>query len=125
MKPSEMFELILSKVAEVCEVDRKDILEVRKNQSVVQARMMVVHYLRSIGLSNEEIAKYVLEATGAKVDTQSIRRKAKGVYKMYRAFPDRRVQTYDFGLKSEEIRQFCRETYSTLYREGMRSLPCR
>ncbi len=61
MKKSEIFNILLDKVAEICEVKRDSIINGIKLQAVVDARMLLVQYLRRIGLSSDDIALVVMK----------------------------------------------------------------
>lgn len=60
MKKSEIFDRLLDKVCEVCEVRLGNIINGSKLQAVVDARMLAVQYLRRIGLTNDDIALIVM-----------------------------------------------------------------
>lgn len=55
MKKSELFTAILDEVAEVCELRKEAILAGSKLQSVVDARILAVQYMRRHGLSSDDI----------------------------------------------------------------------
>ena len=56
MKKSEIFDTITRKVAEICEVDFKDLTSGVTGRDVVDARILCVQFLWRIGFSNEEYA---------------------------------------------------------------------
>lgn len=93
MKKSEVFDIILDKVSDICEVNSDAIINCDKLQSVVDARILVVHYLRKLGFSNDDVALCVLRKLKGDnhyfPPTDIIRSKAKGVSKMFYAFPIR------------------------------------
>lgn len=93
MKKSEVFNIILDKVSDVCEVDGDAIIHCEKIQPVVDARILVVHYLRKLGFSNDDVALCVLrrlkDDNNYFPPTAVIRLKAKGVSKMHYAFAAR------------------------------------
>lgn len=60
MKKSEMYNLVVDKVCEICEVRRDTVINGRKMQAVVDARILIVQYLKRIGLSSDDIALMVL-----------------------------------------------------------------
>ena len=60
MKKSELFDRIIDKVCEVCEVRRATMMSQSKIQAIVDARILGVQYLRRTGMSFEEIALYVM-----------------------------------------------------------------
>lgn len=128
MKPSEIFDILANKVSEVCEVRKEDIINCSKVQSVVNARVLLVQYLRRVGLSNDDIAKIVLVMINKdKVDyypsDEEIKRKAKGVDKMFSSYSQHCLESYAFCLMSKEIKEFCHNTYKELYIYGMKELP--
>lgn len=90
MKKSEVFDIILDKVSEVCEVDENAIIHCEKLQPVVDARILVVHYLRKLGFTNDDVALCVLRKLEGDnkylPPIEIIRKKAKGVSKMFYAF---------------------------------------
>lgn len=93
MKKSEVFDIIIDKVSDICEVDCNSIINCDKIQSVVDARILVVHYLRKLGFTNDDVALCVLRKLNGDNNylpsTDIIRKKAKGVAKMFYAFPAR------------------------------------
>lgn len=123
MKKSEIFDVLLSKVAEKCEVDEEDIVRGCKLQSVVDARVLLVQYLRRIGLSNDDIAAIFLRRNGADTTTLSVKKKAKSIDKMFASYSQRCLDSYAFCLISEDIRDYCRDTYEGVYVYGMKQLP--
>lgn len=127
MKPSEMFSILADKVCEVCEVRKEDIINGSKNQSVVNARVLLVQYLRRVGLSSDEIAKIVLvqksTQEGYYPTDEEIRKKAKGVDKMFSCYSQHCLESYAFCLMSKEIKEFCHDAYRDMYRYGMKELP--
>lgn len=125
MKKSEIFAILLDKVAEVCEVKPERIISGVKLQAVVDARVLVIQYLRRIGLSSDDIALVALKSQGIEpTDIKEIKRKAKNVDKLFNMYSSRCLQSYDFCLMSKEISQWCREQYQTLYFEpDMKQLP--
>ena len=123
MKKSEMFNILADKVCEVCEVKKEDILTCCKRQSVVDARILLVQYLKRIGLSNDDIAEIVLNQTGEAVTDTIIKKKAKGVQKMFDSYSVHCLNSYAFCLMSKEIKDFCHERYSEHYMNGMKQLP--
>lgn len=122
-----MFDLLLDKVGEVCEVRREDVVNGCKMQSVVDARVLLVQYLRRIGLSNDDIASIVLRKMNPDPDyyptPEETKRKAKGVDKMFASYSERCLQSYAFCLMSRDIKAFCREAYQEFYLFGMKMLP--
>lgn len=122
MKRSEIFDTVIGKVAEVCEVNVDDIISGSKIQSVVDARVITVQYLRRAGLSNDDIAEIVLKKLGITPTVDAVKRKAKGVDKMFCSYSNRCLQSFAFCLMSKDIKAFCRETYKDMYIHGMKEL---
>lgn len=122
MKKSEMFSVLIDKVCEVCEVQREDIINGCKIQSVVDARVLLVQYLRRTGLSSDEIAEIVLRNRGQSPTVQEVKKKAKGIDKLYYSYLDRVEQSFAFGLMAVEIKRFCRDYYGEQYVPGMKQL---
>ena len=60
MKKSEIFDILVNKVCDVCEVRIDTLIKGSKLQSVVDARVLSVQYLRRIGLTNDDIALIVM-----------------------------------------------------------------
>ena len=119
-----MFDTLIDKVCEVCEVEKEDIIRGSKVQDVVAARVLTVQYLRRIGFTNDDIAKIVLvRLNGMKPSDADIKRKAKGVAKMFASYSEYCLQSYKFCLMSRDIKLFCHETYKDLYLYGMKELP--
>ena len=127
MKKSEIFDRIIAKVAEVCEVREEMIINDRKLQAVVDARILTVQYLRRIGLSSDDIALIVLRRRvgdpSACPPLEEIKRKAKAIDKIFNSYSMRCLESYAFGLMSVEIRDFCRQEYRQLYLSGMKERP--
>ena len=127
MRKSEMFGQIVDKVCEVCEVSRDLLIGGSRLQAVVDARILAVQYLRRTGLSNDDISLLVLrEKAGDNTihpAVEILRKKSKGIQKEFLSYTERCLQSYAFCLMSEDIKKFCRETYSELYVYGMKELP--
>lgn len=123
MKKSEMFDILADKVCEICEVSKEDILNCCRRQSVVEARILLVQYLRRIGFSNDNIAEIVLMETNQPVSDSIVKQKAKGVQKMFDAYSTHFLNSYAFCILSKDIKKFCHETYKDMYMHGMKSLP--
>lgn len=124
MKKSELFVMLALKVCEICEVDYQLLIDGSKLQSVVDARMLCVQYLRRIGLSNDDIAAIAYRLKhGSSPDEETIKRKAKGIDKMFMRYSDRCMQSYAFCLLSKTIKDWCHETYNDMYCVGMKPLP--
>lgn len=121
-----MFDVLLAKVCEVCDVRSSDVMNYCKIQSVVDARMLLVQYLRRIGLSNEDIALVFIRSMkgqGYYPDAEEWKRKSKGIDKMFNGYSARCLQSYAFCILSKELKEFCHEKYKDMYVVGMKRLP--
>lgn len=110
MKKSELFDAVLGKVCEVCEVKEETLLSGCKNQDIVDARMLLVQYLRKLGLSNDEIAKIYLRRSVGDVEAptmSAIKSKSKGIDRLYNSYVERCRESMIFGLMSSDIRIYC------------------
>lgn len=127
MKKSEMFDIILDKVSEVCEVRKDLIVAGSKMRSVVDARMLAVQYLRRMGLTNDDIALIVLRLNAGDnllfPSLPDLKKKAKTIDKLFNSYSSRCLESYAFCLMSEEIMWFCREKYAECYLSWMKRLP--
>lgn len=114
MKKSEIFDVILAKICDECEVKAEDIISGCKDQTVVDARTLLVQYVRRTGISNSEIARIVLNKRGIEEPCpDSVRRKAKVVDNIFRSYSDRCLQSRAFCLMSRGICQFYDSTFMT------------
>ena len=84
-----MFDIILNKVCEVCEVAESSVIGGSRMQSVVDARVLCVQYLRRIGLSNDDISLIVLRNTSGDPTQDEIKKKSKSIDKMFKSYSDR------------------------------------
>ena len=127
MKKSEIFDRLLDKVCEVCEVRLDTIINGSKLQAVVDARMLAVQYLRRIGLTNDDIALIVMRKVKGDMTwcppIRVIKSKAKGVQKMFDSYSQRCLESYAFCIMSSELKDFCREQYKDMYLSWMKQLP--
>lgn len=125
MKKSEIFEELLDKVAEVCEVKKESIINGAKLQAVVDARVLTVQYLRRIGLSYDDIAVIVIRKnTGEEFPPLTdIKKKSKSVEKMFDSYSRRCLESYAFCLMSSEIKEFCIKRYKEMYLSWMKMPP--
>lgn len=126
MKRSEIFDILIAKVCEVCEVNEKCLIEGSRLQTVVDARILAVQYLHRIGFSHDDIALIVLRKLAHDVNLcpplSEVKKKAKSIDKMYEAYPDKLKQSFVFGILSKDIRDYCREFYKEMYVEGMKKI---
>lgn len=114
MKKSELFDTLMNKVCEVCEVCSADIINGRRTQDVVDARMLLVQYLRKGGLSNDDIAAiFIRKVTGNRLPPlDAVKRKAKNIDRLYNEYYYRKNESRIFSMMSDEINEFCREFYN-------------
>lgn len=56
MKKSEIFALVLDSVSVVTELSEEDILSKSRREDIAQARMLLVHFCRVMGLYTSQIA---------------------------------------------------------------------
>lgn len=127
MKKSEIFYTLLDKVSEVCEVRSEMILKGSRLQAVVDARILVVQYLRRIGLSSDDIALIVLRHNQGDdkfcPPIPELKKKAKSIDKMFNSYSARCLDSYAFCLMSADIKIFCRDKYQEHYLSWMKELP--
>lgn len=121
MNKSEIFDAVVDKVCELCEVNKDDVMGGVKERDVVDARLLAVQYLRRIGFSNDEVALLALkrctgDATLRTVD-KAVKTKAKSVDKMFRAYSDRCLQSKMFCIISTELAKFLRDEFARLQTE--------
>lgn len=127
MKKSEIFDTLLDKVCEVCEVRKDCVINGSKLQAVVDARILAVQYLRRIGLSSDDIALVVMREAAADMllcpPLGELKKKAKSIDKLFNTYSSRCLSSYAFCLMSKEISEFCRSKYEEHYLSWMKSLP--
>ena len=127
MKKSEIFDVLVKKVCEVCEVRYEMVITGSKLQSVVDARVLSVQYLRRIGLTNDDIALIVMRKLKGDMTwcppLHDVKAKAKGVQRMFDSYSQRCLDSYAFCIMSSEIKDFCREQYKDMYLSWMKQLP--
>ena len=126
MKKSEVFDEMLEKVCEVCEVTAEHILNDSRIPAVVDARILLVQYLERAGLSNDDVALIVLKKTNGgdyRPTLNEIRNKAKSVNKMFNSYSRRCLQSYIFCLMSKELKEYFRARYEEESADGMKELP--
>ncbi len=125
MKKSEICDLLLAKVSEVCEVHKESIIQGVKLQSVVDARVLAVQYLRRIGLSADDIAHHLLmrQNIGQEPTLAEIKKKSKSIEKMFDSYSRRCLESYAFCLMSKDIKDWCKEKYKDYYLSWMKEPP--
>lgn len=115
MKKSEIFKIILEEVSEICEVRTETILGPSKYTSVVDSRILTVQYARRLGLTNEDIALYVLRMNAGDMKynptEKELRTKAKTVDNIFRSYSDRCLQSRAFVLMSCDMNKFIKEKF--------------
>ena len=115
MKKSDIFNLVLDKVVEVCEVRRESILNRLKVNSVVDARILLAYILRRLGLTNDDIALVILRTTlGRTPEFDEIKIKAKNVNKLFMMYSDR-YQSFAFKQMARELCEFAKGIESDAY----------
>lgn len=127
MKKSEIFNLLMDKICDVCEVRKESIIGGAKYQTVVDAKVLLVQYLRRLGLTNDEIALIMLRMKEDDMNyfpsVEEVKRKAKGIDNLFKIYSERCIQSRAFGLMSIEIRDFCAQTFDDMYYIGMNQKP--
>lgn len=117
MTKSEIFYKILDKVCYECQVHAEDILTGVKDQTIVDARTLLIQYARRVGLSSSEIAAIVVCHTSGRPiifePSPEVRKKAKVVDKIFRAYGDRCMQSKAFCIQSREINEFMDDEFMT------------
>lgn len=119
MKKSEMFDLMIDEVCQVCEVRKEDVISGRKLQAVVEARVLAVQYLRRIGFSNDDIATIILRKKMSDPyyypEIEEIKSKAKGIEKMFSSYSEHCLQSKAFCILSQDIKEFCTKQFQHDY----------
>ena len=127
MKKSEIFDILVNKVCDVCEVRVDTLINGSRLQAVVDARVLAVQYLRRIGLTNDDIALIVMRKIKGDMTwcppMHDVKQKSKGVQKMFDSYSRRCLESYAFCIMSSEIKDFCRELYKDMYLSWMKQLP--
>lgn len=122
MRKSDMFDAVLTKVCEVCEVLPEEVLNCCKRPNVVDARVLTVQYTKRLGLTSKEIAAIVLKKlnfdTNYHPPLEDIDRKARGVDKMFGSYTNRCFNSKAFRLMSMEIKEFVNQQYYDEYIEN-------
>lgn len=115
MKKSELFDTLVDKVSEVCEVCPSAIVSGCRAQSVVDARMLLVYYLRYVGLSNDDVALiFLIRSEHDRPSNERIKGKAKGIDRLYNCYRYRCKESFIFASMSSElgtyVRHYCHAT---------------
>lgn len=122
MKKSELFDQILAKTCEICEVRVDDVLNGSKLQAVVDARYLAVQYMRRVGLSNNDISLILFrkdcDDPMACPSMTDLRQRAKSVQRMFDSYGQRCFDSKAFRLMSIDLHKWCNEQFETLEAEG-------
>lgn len=122
MKKSEIFDLILAKACEICEVLPEVVLKGSRLQAVVDARYLAVQYMRRAGLSNNDIALIIhrkdCNDPFACPPMNELRLKAKSIQRMFDSYSQRCFDSKAFRLMSISLRNWCLDTLDSLEAEG-------
>lgn len=125
MRKSEIFNTVVAKICEVCEVRRDSLINHKKIQTAVDARILAVQYLRRLGLSTDEIALYVIrEAKGDCEyfpEEQELKNRSRAINKMFNGYSARCLESYSFCQMSKEILEFCLDRFDDLYLSWQRN----
>lgn len=111
MVKSDIFWDIAAKVAEICQVNIADMVNDSREQSVVDARILTVQYAVRVGFSCSEIAEIILLNSEKVIDKDVLRKKARMVSNVYRAYMGRCQQNALFCILSKEVKSWVKETY--------------
>ena len=115
MKKSELFDRIIDKVCEVCEVRRATMMSQSKIQAIVDARILGVQYLRRTGMSFEEIALYVMRESAGDSELcppiSEVRKKAKGMRRLFGSYTFRCYESKMFQMLSRAILTDLKDLY--------------
>ena len=104
---SEIYNTIMDKVCEICEIRRSSVTGGSRIQAVVDARILCVQYLRRAGMSFEEIALYMArDNSGDSLlcpPISELRKKSKGYRKMFCNYTLRCLDSKIFRILSTNI----------------------
>lgn len=124
-----MFDILVDKVCDICDVSVELVITGCKRHDVVEARVLAVQYLRRIGLSFDDISLIVLRKLNGGHDYQptmkELKSKAKAVQKMFNLYSQYCIDSYSFCLMSRDVQEFCHTTYKDHYLSWMKNLPVR
>lgn len=124
MKRSEMFNILLDKVCDICEVEKADVMGRDRSQEVVDARILLYQYLCRIGFTPREIAVVEIRLYGTAGPTEKdAKSRAKTIDRLACNYFKRCNESFAFGLLAIDIKNFCRTTYGDYYVLGMKELP--
>lgn len=118
MKRSEIFDLILAKTCEICEVSEEVVLKGGRIPAVVDARCLAIQYMRRVGLSNKDIALLVYRREcGRPLDCPPMEKldsKAKNYQRIFNGYSQRCFESKAFRLMSIELNRWCKEKFEAL-----------
>lgn len=124
-----MFDTLLDEVCEVCEIRKSLLVAGSRLQAVVDARVLLVQYLRRIGLTSDDIALFVLRRKSGDPDLcpalPELKKKSKNIDKLFGMYSARCLESYAFCLMSVEIKAFCEDKYKEYYLSWMKAPPQR
>lgn len=122
-----MFNALVDKVCEVCEIRKDLLINGSKLQSVVDGRILLVQYLRRIGLSSDDIALLTLREAAGDYELcpsiQDLKKKSRVISRIFNSYSERCLQSYSFSLMSVEISKFCQSEYEEQFLTWMKILP--
>ncbi len=105
---------MLNKAAELCECPVSWILEDSKINAAIDARYLVVQYMRRLGYSNDDVALAVYLARGQELEPKEIRSKAKYVCKIFRDYSERCNNNKQFIKTSQQMAEYCHEAFDLM-----------
>ena len=87
MNKSEIYDTVVNEVCEVCQIRRESLISTLRMQDVVDARAMMVRFLRGAGMTFEAIALHIIREQEGDMDAcppkDDLKRKAKTYRKLY------------------------------------------
>lgn len=109
MRKSEIYDYVVNDVCEICEVSRDSLLSESRLQPLVDARILVVQYLRRLGFGFDEITLNIIRE---RVDTPDykppiieIRKKSKNLRRQFCCYTLRCLDSKMFQRLSRELKQ--------------------
>lgn len=111
MVKSDIFWEIAHKVADVCQINIDDMMSDLKEQKLVEARILTVQYAIRVGFTPAQIAEIVLAYQGVPSSTEELRKKARMVSNVNRAYVSKCQQSNLFCILSKEVKAWVKENY--------------
>lgn len=115
MKKSEVYSDVVDIVCGICEIRRSTLISGSRMQAVVDARILCVQYLRRVGMNFEEIALYMMREhdndSSECPPLSELRKKSKGLRKMFCNYSLRCLDSRMFQILSVEIQRAIKEKY--------------